>query len=225
MPLFDEVICEGCGTYVARSPPPPPAKRPRPTPGAPFDDAPEPTSVDEPSLSDDALGPAPHCEKHPAFPLVATCGRCGTELCVRCAPSLTENAEPLCRLCRPIAAPNDAPGGGPRGVGGWLLLLTLGIAAWSLFFGTIGLFALGVGATAPGLVCVATSLLGATTVVCILMHKRIAMLLILIVLGLNFLSSLMGRGSFAAAASSMFWLMVWCGYVMKSRRVRNTLVK
>lgn len=226
MPLFDEVICEGCGTYVATAPPPRPPRTARPSDVTPMAlDGLEPASVEAP-LGDDALGPKPRCEKHPAFPLVATCAGCGTGLCIRCAPRRAESsAQPLCRLCRPVERADDLPAAGPRGVGGGLLLFTLGTAVWSLFYVTIGFFALAADAVLPGLICVGTALVGAVTVVAILARRRVAFLLMLGVLALDFLATMVGRGDVRATMSSCLWAMVWVCYLGMSRRVRNTLVR
>jgi len=47
------------------------------------------------------------CPKHPDFPRVGTCSRCGAFICVRCEPDMATTNQPRCGDCRQRAESAD----------------------------------------------------------------------------------------------------------------------
>jgi len=81
---------------------------------------------------------APPCPKHPDRPLIGTCSRCGTYVCIVCAPELATHPEDPCEPCKAIIKVQDAPRAraamlNAAGIGGVLYGLTFfGLLAASL---------------------------------------------------------------------------------------------
>jgi hypothetical protein len=61
--------------------------------------APEPPGPQQPSEPDVLPAPRELCPRHPDFPLVGTCSRCGSFICVRCAPELATSSSSVCGDC------------------------------------------------------------------------------------------------------------------------------
>ena len=61
------------------------------------------------------------CAEHPEFPIAGTCARCGRFVCIRCAPELATQDLASCAAC------SSRADSAPQGIGGWLLVVSLGV--------------------------------------------------------------------------------------------------
>jgi hypothetical protein len=70
------------------------------------------------------------CAAHPEFPVGGACSHCRKPLCFRCAPALSLRDDVRCATCTGLRGPLAIAetGAGPYdSIGGWLMLLGLGV--------------------------------------------------------------------------------------------------